>query len=1250
MADADRSSIEIKVLLKNLDPTKPSIKHKDRLRRLNKFRNYVTANPAPEFYDDDYSLMLLGSESPAAMEDEDLSHMTLYGLLRAAGCPSTDHKGTLKRSARPAISLLRLLCFEYEATTNNPNAIIMSELNGFAAALCALNVPQLRTLHLDIHIGTGDSASGSRGGSKDDACHLLALILARHTDTDYEKPKPLKVRDFLPEGRGQAEFEAWLGEHASPDVRNKVKRNVESAEAGDRGELGVGFGEARNLAAGGIAFDDDDDDDDDDEDEDVLAWGEDTADGASSPTGGAAVPSDGKPRTWAETHMASDKQKDLGAIFLEEEREKDMAERKKAEEEKQRIFGRDPLGIHNEEQFDLQDIDNNRDHFIKQTLAEIELEIDSELALANESGVEKVNWLEAQRQALLAIMDEKRRSSDDGEGAEDAKDSQNYPSVLPTKPDFDPILFLTLVHRNASYQELLDSTSRLSRKTDNQVERLQNLVRDNFSLFIRCSEGIDVFADNRGNSGSKYYSSNTDQLQNQFGTLDSIAQSCSEQARKSFKPLLDNTNEVRKVQSALAVLQRVAPLLQVPGLMRQHIENANFASVVKAYRKILVIDENHCDVDLLQYVRTKAGEAAQDARQDLELILADETSSGKSLLDAIRDLGQLLELLEEDEDGSGGNASEGRGASTPRSSGQSSNAMKAGTFTIDRHVICVRDYPPALACLFLQTTHFRSLVDKAVGGTEATAERIFRGEFQDNASNQSGSASSSSEVATQASSQRSRDKRWKFEVLEARVDATKSAVALAKNWLPRLLQIGLATQEAEKRRMARHKRRKMASLSANNKSANKTDTSEGNTFMMSAHDVFKSIVNPALKRLVEHISYCSLGCANQGSKYKISATFGRGSADRLRSILKSPLPPTQTAKCALDLAELAEAIQSSNESMLTIRSLGDDGEATKLNYQSPLEKCSTLANDAVVMIEQRVCIYSFDACARKCSVSASGSGVFDGDSLLQCVQKLSDDLTRSEECSKEIEKGVLMVSQKCCEGLAGYVKDRSDAARLRVVAECADALNTTIVDVVREVSYLTDGQSESLESNLSSVISALEREMFDVFLESVKRSVSSCARLGLIDTSSENDQKNKKADESGPFPPYLAASFLTIVRCRAQVERALRDLSRSEGTTYQFLALQTASDGVVENICLELKSKLTRVRARADVYSIHLQFLISTLKKYLSDEILSLASDTRRMLLSASSGGKGMGNGPEGLTALENLERLGRVYVMCLGE
>jgi hypothetical protein len=677
--------------------------------------------------------------------------------------------------------------------------------------------------------------------------------------------------------------------------------------------------------------------------------------------------------------------------------------------------------------------------------------------LASESGVEKINWLEAQRQSLLAMIEAKKISSAGDEDGPESK-QEGFPSILPTSPDFDAILFLTLVHRHATYQELQDSISRLSRRTDNQVERLQNFVRDNFALFIKCSEGIDIFADQGGSQNSRRL------LHNQFGTLDNIAQSCSEQARRSFKPLLDNTNEIRKVQSALAVLQRIAPLLQIPSLMRQHIENANFSSMVKAYRKVLVIDKAHFDVELLRYVRSKAGEAAKDARQDLELILADDATPATSLLDAIRDLGELLELLEEEDNK--GESSNNKGGPGQRSSGTTDSAKKAGTFSIEKLVFCIRDYPPALACLLLQTAHFRSLVDKAVAITEATAERCLKGEGLDAVSNHSGS------VEENSSSQRSRDKRWKFDVLEARVDACLRSVALAKNWLPRLLQIGFATQEAEKREMARHRRNKntLPSTSSSDGGSDSNLADKGSK-MMSARRVFEVFINPALTLLVEHVAFCSLGCANEASGYKISATFGKGSPERLRSILMSPLPPTQTAKCAQDLAEMAEVIYESKDAIFT----GNDGEGNKITNHSPLERCYQITNKALILIEQRVCIYAFDACARKCSISSSGSGIFDGDALLQCVQKLSDDLTRSDECSKEIEKGCLLVTQKCCEGLQNYVKDRSDAARLRVVAECADALNAAIVDIAREVSYLTNGQSENLESTLSSVISTLER-------------------------------------------------------------------------------------------------------------------------------------------------------------------------------
>lgn len=280
------------------------------------------------------------------MEDEDLSNMTLVGLLRAAGCPSTDHRDSLKRSARPAISLLRYLCLEFDR--QNHKNLFLGELNGFAQALCALNVPQLRTLRLDIHIGKGDNEGGSRGGSKDDACHLMALILARHTDTDCETPKPVDIKDFLPAGESRAEFDNWLMAcgSATVEVRRIIQENISAAAAGKGRSAGntAGVADAASSAVASTkktpaqvsSYTEDSNDDDDDN---VLGvFGNRSAsrtkkprsllveggmDGVEIVTGfgggtkAAVAAGDDKPTQWCQTQMASVTER--SSIFLEEE-------------------------------------------------------------------------------------------------------------------------------------------------------------------------------------------------------------------------------------------------------------------------------------------------------------------------------------------------------------------------------------------------------------------------------------------------------------------------------------------------------------------------------------------------------------------------------------------------------------------------------------------------------------------------------------------------------------------------------------------------------------------------------------------------------------------------------------------------------------------------------------------------------------------------------------------------------------------
>ena len=151
----------------------------------------------------------------------------------------------------------------------------------------------------------------------------------------------------------------------------------------------------------------------------------------------------------------------------------------------------------------------------------------------------------------------------------------------------------------------------------------------------------------------------------------------------------------------------------------------------------------------------------------------------------------------------------------------------------------------------------------------------------------------------------------------------------------------------------------------------------------------------------------------------------------------------------------------------------------------------------------------------------------------------------------------------------------------------------------------------------------------------------------------EDEFLAEKKQTEAQFPSHLSACLLAIVRCRAQVDRTLgeKTIRRCQApSTYQFLAMSTAADSVVDGICYEINQRMARMRGfQADQYLNELQFLLNTLKRYLSDQVLHAVENVRGKLLSKTGGGV-QGQGPDGLGAIERLERLGRIYVLCLGE
>jgi hypothetical protein len=1334
---AQRSSIEIRDLLRKLHPERGS--HKDRIRRLNKFRNYVSPNSngvIPEFFDDDIPFLYLGAETPAMYldEDDEAPRGLYYGLMLAAGMIGDNG---LKRSSRHAMNLLKYLVVDYPEETNTNVTDCQ-----FSKSFGCLPLSYYKFLNLNLHLA--GSADDNRS-AKEDACRIIVFLLSHHTEPDQETPRPFLLEELVTTPQAQQAYDLWSATDAGLTVAQAelIKKNTMTRQA----EIAMQQRQEAVLSkVNAVDMVEDEDDEEDDHDADVVdredserpndnhrrrknqrAVEDDDSEASaaerkqqqqrrkSTMTGGHSsvrkVSMQGQKATrWEDCRTAIlQKQKEEQQRLQQQQQSMNMmrdtvresqqaaAEAADREEEKSKMLARDPLSIltsndtvagtnnvgagaslgnnmnnsnaNEDGTFDLRNIENSLAAHLEIALHEIQEEIQK-----TEGNEELHKKAIAQKESLEALIEKLGGLEAFESGANNAK-----ASVLLTNPKFHPLLFLTLCHRKTTHKQLIASMDRLSSKTENQAEQLQNLVRDNFPLFVRCAEGFEEFRKNsQGGSsttapgGGKSNLAAQSTVHERIDKLEAIAESAAFQAKKSFKPLLDNTSEVRKVQSALSVLSRVAPILQVPQLMRQHMENRRYSQALKTYRRCLVIDEkNSCNISLLYVVKQQAEQCVRDARKDLEKRLTLTDASVEDLLDGIRDLGELIELdvapttsKEETEDKKKKQASRSlAGKNETEDVVTEKSPEDSGTYTVGEKTIHIRDHPPALACLLLQAAHFAQITKSQIDKMAETCQRIYAGEslsvaHQDKKGAAAGGDSKKNKNDDDKASTEEGDgqpatnkgnagnnNQWKYDVLDARVLSTIRTVDTVRVWLPRLIRIGMAAREEEKRRAAKIGHRSTGAGAATGR------TSMKEVHHLSAFEVFVSNIAPSLNRLVEHAAFCSLGSnltRSSGSR-TLEMTFGQNADDKLRTLLRSPLPPSQSTKVGKELALLMDLVEEGDAGVDALRPEG----AMQLLTTRPLDACKTLGDAAVVTIEKRRCIYAFDVCSRACSNRASGSGKFDSDALLHCLRNLAEQLSRPEECSSEVEKGCELVIRRCCEGLASYVRDRGDDARLSSVAECADVMAERVSEVIQEASFfLEPNKAEALKEVVLEDIMGLESAMFDEYLESIRLSVASSVRVGWLDKDVPDGVGGGESADGQPpsFPAYLSASLLSIVRCRAQVEQTLGGRIRQcEGVTYQHLSMATVADGVVEGICNEILQRKLKLKVRqADRLANELEFLNNTLKKFLGTKTHTLLESTLQLVSSKAGRGRDM-DGPDGLAALEELERLGRVYVLCLG-
>ena len=185
------------------------------------------------------------------------------------------------------------------------------------------------------------------------------------------------------------------------------------------------------------------------------------------------------------------------------------------EDEKAKILGKDPLGVHrsitdiapnanipvianmnnnhNEDYFDLRYFEARQGEQIETALQEIQEDIMKAEAMVVQSGnnsvaaeeilkkhILKKQSLEQLIESLGGLERIENNVSTNGTAPVSsithntlANSNSNRPSILPTRPTFHPLLFLTILHHKTQYKDLLESMERLSSK---------------FQLIILCIE------------------------------------------------------------------------------------------------------------------------------------------------------------------------------------------------------------------------------------------------------------------------------------------------------------------------------------------------------------------------------------------------------------------------------------------------------------------------------------------------------------------------------------------------------------------------------------------------------------------------------------------------------------------------------------------------------------------------------------------------------------------------------------------